>query len=252
MRVDLVTIYEKKKGEELKKIKFEFDQKSKPRPAWIKIISPDVRPGFLRVRVDDITEAVYRAFGNYFYPIGHSPQEGKRFMAAISKDYDSIVAKNNIPWAQKLAERLEKLGLKKDAQVIDLGAGTGVASEAMADRDYKNITLLDYSPEMLAVAKMKPKLARAKFIVADVKKLNLDKKYDAVISVMLFNSIRPPKVLKEVLSKVKRIMKPGAYIALVEESKNHIYSEMFERIEDGSTSKITPQISYYYFIGRKT
>lgn len=252
MKVNLLTIYERKKGEEVKKIKFEYDKKSKKRPVWIKITDPKVRPGFLRVRIDDTTEAVYRAFGNYFYPIDHTAEEGKKFMAAISKDYDSIVARNNIPWAQKLAERLEKLGLKKDAQIIDLGAGTGIASEAMAERGYKSITLFDYSPDMLVVAKMKPKLVKAKFIVADVKRLNLNKNYDAVISVMLFDSIRPEKELKKVLKKIKEIMKPGAFIALVEDSREPVYSKLFEKIEDGTTAKATPHIARYYFIGRKS
>ncbi len=250
MKIDLLKIYEKKNAE---KIKFDYDQKSKKRPAWIKLTNTKIKPGFLRVRINDTAEIIYRAFGNYFYPLDSTPKEQKQFIAGVSTDYDSVVANNNIFWSQKLVEKLEKLGLKKNAQIVDLGAGTGIASEVMIDKGYKNLTLIDYSSEMLAVAKKKPKLSQAKFIVADVKKLNLKKKYDAVISIMLFDSIKPKKNLEKTLTRVKMIMKPHALIALVEDNKETTYSRLFEKIEDGKTQTTpTLNITRYYFIGRKS
>lgn len=249
MKVSILATYIKKED---KSLKFEFDQTSKRRPAWIKLINSKTKPGFLRIRINDTAEVVYRAFGDYFYPVDITPNEQKKFMAGISKDYDLTVQKNNVPWAQLLAEKLEKLGLRKNAQIIDFGAGTGIVSEAMIDRGYHNLTLIDYSPEMLAIAKRKPKLIKAKFVIANVKKLNLKDKYDAVISVMLLNEIEPEKELEKVLIKAKKIIKSGGLIALVEESKKPIYSKLFEKIEDGST-KPTPSlnITRYFFIGRK-
>lgn len=159
--------------------------------------------------------------------------------------------KNNPQWAKLLAEKLKKLGLKNDAKIIDLGAGTGIASEILATKGYQNFTLFDQSAKMLAVARKKPKLEKAKFIVADITRLNLKEKFDAVVSVMLFNEFKDKK-LEKVLLKVKNIMKAGALIALVTDSREDTYSRLFKKIEDGSTKDKSAITARYYFIGKKT
>jgi ubiquinone/menaquinone biosynthesis C-methylase UbiE len=249
MKIDLLSIYEKREGTG---IKYEYDKSGKKRPAWIKLINSKIKPGFLRVRINNIDEVIYRAFGDYFYPLDATQEENKQFMARISQNYDSVVSKNNPEWAKLLAEKLQRLGLKKDAKIIDLGAGTGIASEAFAARGYKNLTLFDRSSAMLVIAKKKSNLSKAKFIVADITKLALKEKYDAVISVMLFDDFKPEKKLKETLLVVKNLMKTGSFIAIITDTKENVYPRLFKKIEDGTTKAKLVKITRYYFIGQKS
>lgn len=247
MKVKLLAVYEKQKRPG---VKFTYDKTSKKRPAWIKLIKPKIKSGFLRIRINGVTEEVYRSFGYFYYPWGVTQKEGKKFYAKMAKNYDQVVGQNNSIWARKIVKKLEKMGLKKDGHVIDLGAGTGIAAEVLAERGYQKLTLVDYSPEMLAIAKNKPKLAKAKFILADVKQLNLKKKYDAVISIMLLDKFENDKELSKVLKKVKKIMKPGALISLVEDNQEKNYSQFFQKIEEGSLQTKTLNLTRYYFIGK--
>lgn len=249
MKIDLLAIYKKEKGQG---IKFDYDKKNRNRPTWIKLLNSKIRPGFLRIRINNTDEVIYRAFGDYFYPLNATQEEQKQFMAGISQDYDSVVGKYNPQWATLLAIKLKKQGLKKSAKIIDLGAGTGITSSALVTHGYKNLTLFDRSSEMLVIAKKKPHLSAAKFIVADITKLALKEKYDAVISVMLFDDFKPEKKLEGILVKVKNIMKSGSLIALVTDTKESVYSRLFKKIEDGTTKNKSAKLTRYYFIGQNS
>ena len=67
--------------------------------------------------------------------------------------------------------------------ILDLGCGTGGHSLILAERGYK-VTGADLSREMLEIStrKAKERKINTKFIEGDIRKIELDQKFDAVIS----------------------------------------------------------------------
>lgn len=244
--VKILDYYQKHESEG--KLRFEYDKDHPKKPIWIKILNRPKGVHFLNVQTSEYPEIIYRAFGNYFHPVDQTPEEGKRFMAAIARDYDAMVSKNNIPMAEHLVGKLKDLGLPKDVPIIDLGAGTGIASSVLSKRGYENLTLFDYSEEMLAIAKLKPELDAAKFIVGDVTKDLPPQKFDLIISVMLFDYL-DNETLKETLKKWTDQLEDGGILAIVEDADRSPYKSLFDVIGEGKIK--VGGMEKYYFIGRK-
>lgn len=78
----------------------------------------------------------------------------------------------------------------KDARILELCCGTGRLTLPIAKEGY-DITGIDYTPSMLAQAKIKASEAglEISFIEADIRTLNLPEKYDFIF--IPFNSIHP-------------------------------------------------------------
>lgn len=245
--VKITDYYQKHKNEG--KLRFEYDKKHPERPVWIKVLNRPKGLRFLTIQTKQYPEIIYRAFGDYFYPVDHTPEEGKKFMAAIAKDYDAIVSKNNIPLAEYLVERLKKLNLPRDTSIIDLGAGTGIASSVFSKQGYKNLTLFDYSKKMLAMAKLKSELKDATFIVGDATKDLPSKKYGLIISVMLFDKF-DNEALRKTLKKWSKRLENNGIFAIVEDAVRSPYKDLFEMIEEGKI-KVKRDMEKCYFIGGK-
>ena len=99
----------------------------------------------------------------------------------------------------------------KDAQILELCCGTGRLTLPIAKEGY-DITGVDYTPSMLAQAKVKASEAglEISFIEADIRILNLPEKYDLIF--IPFNSIHhlyKNEDLFKVLSVVKNHLKDG-------------------------------------------
>ena len=71
------------------------------------------------------------------------------------KDNESLEFVAPMIAAEKLAKSLEELGYGKDATILDLGCGTGRAGKELFKHGYEAIDGLDYSSEMLEIAKAK-------------------------------------------------------------------------------------------------
>jgi MPBQ/MSBQ methyltransferase len=67
---------------------------------------------------------------------------------------------------------LELADLQRGLDVVDVGAGTGFASEGIVElADAERVTLLDQSPHQLAQARAKPALARCAIVRGDAESL---------------------------------------------------------------------------------
>jgi hypothetical protein len=174
-------IYVKRK---LPRIKLTFDKKGKSRPAWIwvKGISGKRKAVFLRIRVGKLKRLeYYRTYLSprlpLYIPVNYTSDEMQLYYNKFSEIYDKHIIKNNLPAAKFL---VSKLKIPKNAKILDLGAGTGIASEQLVLAGYKNITLVDFSEKMLAKAKKKKLLKDCKFVRQDVRKLKLKDKFDLI------------------------------------------------------------------------
>src|SRR6516164_5283282 len=67
-------------------------------------------------------------------------------------------------------ELLDRLGVRRDAAVIDVGGGVSTLAGALVERGFDDVTVLDVSKEALAAAARRlPASACVHWIVADVR-----------------------------------------------------------------------------------
>lgn len=109
------------------------------------------------------------------------------------------------------AELIEKLGLKGNEAVLDIGCGDGKLSEMIAERIPDGHVLgIDNSPEMIKYAKETyVKNHNLKFMILDAKKMLFDDTFDIMFSNAALHWVNDHKSL---LAGVKRGLKPGGRI----------------------------------------
>jgi predicted TPR repeat methyltransferase len=96
----------------------------------------------------------------------------------------------------------------RDTRLIDLGCGTGLAGDALSDLGYGNIDGVDFSSEMLAVARARD--CYSNLAVGDLNAgLDIpDSAYAAAVSVGVFGQ----HVLPTALDECVRIVAPGGFL----------------------------------------
>lgn len=84
------------------------------------------------------------------------------------------------PSADSSLELIEKIGLSKDASVIDIGAGASTLVDGLLEHGFKNITLLDLSNEALTITRERlgDKAAVPNYLVADITTVLLPQRYE--------------------------------------------------------------------------
>lgn len=84
-----------------------------------------------------------------------STEELKNKYDGWAKTYDTDVRKDWSFMPGNIARTLSQLLPHKETAILDAGAGTGLVGEALAQQGYTNITAVDLSEKMLAIAKEK-------------------------------------------------------------------------------------------------
>ena len=94
-------------------------------------------------------------------------------------------------------------------RVLDLGAGTGLMSEAVLSRyPDAEVVLLDGAAEMLEHARERLAGARASFVVADLRDELPDGPFDAVVSALAIHHLEHDQN-RDLLRRVVRVLRPG-------------------------------------------
>ena len=114
-----------------------------------------------------------------------------------------------------------------DARVLDAGAGTGLVGERLLAAGYRNLTAIDLSPGMLAVA-------RGKDVYREVRQMTLgetlafaDDAFDAVIAVGVFTTGHAPV---HAFDELTRVTRAGGLI---------VFSLRTEQIEEAFNAYLT-------------
>ncbi len=130
----------------------------------------------------------------------------RSFYDGAAGDYDEVLLKQVGYVSPTICAHIMARFLSdREAALIDLGCGTGLAGEALAALGYKNIDGVDFSAEMLAVAGARN--CYAKLSIAD---LNTGTgipqcSYAAAVSIGVFGQHVLPAALDEAI----RIVEPG-------------------------------------------
>ena len=131
--------------------------------------------------------------------------------AGWAQDYDADVASMGYRFPALAAAMLARHLTKRDAAILDVGAGTGLVGSWLHDLGYTNLTATDFSPEMLKEAQARGVYAQAK--VGDLlKRLPFpDDAFEAVIAVGVFTQ---GHVSVEGLEEVLRVAQSGAAVVV--------------------------------------
>ncbi len=104
---------------------------------------------------------------------------------------------------------LDNAKICENIDVLDVGCGTGVMFPFYLERNVKNITAIDLSPEMIKIAKSK--FPQADVICGDAENIIFDKQFDVVMIYNAFPHFPEPQRLVENLSKA---LKSGGRISI--------------------------------------
>ena len=109
-----------------------------------------------------------------------------------------------------------KLKLKKTIKILDAGCGTGYVAEVLNKLNYKNITGIDFSEEMLAIARSK-KIYKKLICQSLNEKIELrSKQFELIICTGVLTS---GHVGPSAMHELVRILKPqGFFICSIAES----------------------------------
>lgn len=142
-----------------------------------------------------------------------------------AETYDTeLVDENDYAQPQRSAEMLARYLQDRDAEILDVGCGTGLSGAALAAAGYRTIDGCDLSPGMLAKARetghyrrlFEADLNGSAFDAGDAG----DGAYDAAVAVgvFTFSHVQP-----DALDHILRVLAPGAPLVIA--INEHFYDE---------------------------
>lgn len=246
---------------EKSKLKIEYDKTSKGRPAWIKIKGLPEGSRFISIDLGKKGAEGTRlqAYQTYlipelYLPLNYTKEEMAKFYDQFSEYYDkSLKSTNyNIKAAEFILKKLKKY--TKKGEFLDLGAGTGLITEMFVKEEFGPATLVDYSQGMLNKAKKVKTLNDCKFVKADIRKLNLKKKFDFILSFFSFGSSSyfDKDELEGLLKMLKNHLKDNGLFVVLGHTGVSEFKTTFKPLETGIYT-LDKEKKFYtdYFIGRK-
>lgn len=239
-------------GKEIpKNTKFIYDKTSKKRPAWIWVKNLPKNIMFLSTRVNGKIHH-YRVYLSttipLFLPTNYTKDEMRIFYNKFAQIYDKEIKSKNTKSTEFL---FKKIKIPKDAKILDLGAGSGISSLPLIKKGYRDISLLDFSKEMLTKAKQKKELKKCKFIQQNIVKLKLKEKYDLIFSIFSFasNSYFNDNEMPKLWRKITTSLKPNG-IFMVMGNDFEPPQSLIKKIKSGKYEIISGYKAQWY-IGKK-
>ncbi len=130
---------------------------------------------------------------------------------AQAGNFDGLVSEYDryrIGYSTELYDAVERLGIAPRSTIIDIGCGTGLATEPFVARGIR-VVGLDPSAEMLAVAKAR--VPAATFVTAAAEHIPYGvASFDGAVSAQAFHWFDADRAYAELL----RVVKPGGTIAV--------------------------------------
>ena len=123
--------------------------------------------------------------------------------------------------------------------IVDVGCGTGYATLYMAWKREISILGVDYSDEMIAVARKNLRIVESKlrgnvtFAVGDVMSLQLDEEFDTAITERCLNNIPSWRQQKKAIENISRIVRKGGLLLMLEGSKQGLKRLNQIRLQNG-------------------
>ncbi|SDQ79481.1 class I SAM-dependent methyltransferase [Virgibacillus salinus] len=112
---------------------------------------------------------------------------------------------------------IDKIGIRERDRVADLGAGNGFFTIPIAERTNEVVYAVDIESQMLKLLEKRAdeqQIENIQYIVSDLEGINL--KDDSVNKVLVAFVIHEVESIKNALNEIKRILKPGGEIMIIE------------------------------------
>ena len=127
---------------------------------------------------------------------------------------------------------LDNGGVTTGCTVLDVACGTGVLFPDYLQRNVKNVTAVDISPEMARIAAGKYPNSPIEVICRDIETLSLDQKFDCCMVYNAFPHFPDPKHLIAVLASH---LTPGGILSVA----HGMSRERINRHHQGRASKVS-------------
>ncbi len=234
-----------------KNTRFIFDKTSITRPAWIQLNNLPENIMFISTLINGKIQR-YRNYlptkNPLFLPVDYTKEEMRKFYNQFAKNYDKNTKSRNSKATQFLFEQIE---IPKNAKILDLGAGSGISTVPLIKKGYNKITLIDFSEEMLELAKQKKELKNCKFIREDITQSKLKDKFNVVYSVFSFgsNSYFTPKEMPKLWIQIANYLEKQGKLLLI----GYDYEppkKLFKKIKSGKY-EIIPNFKVEWYLGEK-
>ena len=133
---------------------------------------------------------------------------------------------NEVSWYQEKPKTSLKLigeiGLDKNSEIIDVGAGDSKLVDNLLDLGFKNITVLDISPTALNRAKKRlgNQMKSVKWVVSDLRAFETKDRYDLWHDRAVLHFLTEEEDISKYAEKVKQLLKPNGYLIVSAFSEN--------------------------------
>jgi ubiquinone/menaquinone biosynthesis C-methylase UbiE len=125
--------------------------------------------------------------------------------------------------------------ISKEKIILDAGCGTGKFLNIL-ETNGKEYVGIDLSKDQLKKAKAKSKKDNSLFIESNLSNINLeDNKFDLIVSSWVLGTITDISERNKCLSELKRVLKPGGIIILIENDLNSEFEVLRNRHLDNRT-----------------
>ena len=150
---------------------------------------------------------------------------------------------------EKISKALARYLQNSNAAIIDIGCGTGLTAQACVDLGFSSIDGLDYSPEMVEIARQKG-IYRELFVADLNQPLQFaDQSYTAIICSGTFTHSH---VGAEPLDELVRILKPGGFLACTIHRdlwQKRGFEDKFNALESAQRLRELERVANRYFEG---
>jgi SAM-dependent methyltransferase len=164
--------------------------------------------------------------------LGHLLGEQVAYYRALSGDYlDQVL---DLPGADELTEALD--AFQPEGSVLELACGPGVWTSQLL-RYATDVTAVDASPEMLAIAAARVGRERVRFVQADLFAWRPDRRYDVVFMGFWLSHV-PPERFESFWSVVADCLKPQGRVFFADDA----YRTPDELVEGPASSTISRQL----------
>ncbi|CAN5708810.1 class I SAM-dependent methyltransferase [soil metagenome] len=163
---------------------------------------------------------------NFDAVAGSYDRELRQFIPDFEEFYDAVLG--FVPFESDV-----------EVRVLDLGAGTGVLSEMVAERFPRGtVTLVDFSEKMLDVARQR--LAgrgdRFRFVVADYLEEPFPEQYDLVVSALSIHHLEN-KDKQKLFRKIQDSLAPGGFFVCADQTLG-VTPEIEERYREDLVRRV--------------
>ena len=144
------------------------------------------------------------------------------------------------------ANALAEFAPDKAASIIDIGCGTGLVGQALKILGYSHIDGIDFSEEMLNVAR--PKAIYGKLVSGDLMKTTVIET-DAYQAAVCAGSFAPGHLGPECYPEIIRLVQPGSPIVIFMNGAHFVeddYQSHIDRLEQSGVWKILEIKAFNY------